>query len=908
MIYAPFMFWFWDRPLDAKKHRDEMVDMARCMLKQRLNPGYAHARLNMVGAPELPRRQWLSPLWFDTFERILNEAKQQGGYFGYCDDYWWPSGRAAGRVLRKHPDLWACSLRCSTLDVPGDTLLDLPAAFFVVAAQLDGSSDLAALAERRRYMEQSDRKTDPALTPHLPARIRSNSLQLLAAGSSIQWRAPAGVSWRIYMFDKYYHPGADGGRLNYLDSRLARAFIELAHEPYARRAAPFLGETLPGVFQDHEGDYGYKLAWSDDLGDLYRRTTGRDIRKWMPLLFDRDAEGVWASARWQWFEAVSELYASFFSTLNDWLGRRNCYLISNLWEESLMWQASAVGDFFKVQRAFSMPGCDALGLSVLRAHDFVETGSVAEFENRRFQSEILGGAGWRAFTPVTLKRAANAVVARGVSHVVAHGIFSTRMFDHHPWVPDWYDENPMWPFMNFWSDFIRRACYINSHGCVAADVLLLNPMDSIWALCGPGVFDPAYKGRVPGPAILPQPSVEDIPRSRAGLKRESAWWTAPVMENWYSEAARAIDAAYCRAIDDLIAGGISFLIADRHYLRQMTLSGDALHFPPWEFKAIITPPLFILPLDIAAELVRFVRAGGRLYCLGQLPGASVERGCGDPAIADLTAELVRHPNTRLLSGALAQALDRGAPGLSPHLRSDMELLHCHRIVDGRHFYWLADTTGRYQNGTVRLAGVRGAASQWDPETGEIRSLGSESAGRDLRLQLDFAPYQAFWLVVDGSSAAEAELPPRITRSSVRLARDWRVRIPRHGQPRLEHPSSIAPSWIRWRAVELDDWREWGLASFSGYMDYERFVDLNPAAKEQWILDLGRVDFVARLWVNGVEIGRRLWPPFRFDITTAVKDGRNRIRVRVGNLVSNSYGQPVESGLRGPVRLERRVNR
>jgi hypothetical protein len=47
---------------------------------------------------------------------------------------------------------------------------------------------------------------------------------------------------------------------------------------------------------------------------------------------------------------------------------------------------------------------------------------------------------------------------------------------------------------------------------------------------------------------------------------------------------------------------------------------------------------------------------------------------------------------------------------------------------------------------------------------------------------------------------------------------------------------------------------------------------------------------------------RLWAPYEFDITDAVKTGANRVRVRVANLINNSYGDVRPSGLRGPVRV------
>ena len=109
--------------------------------------------------------------------------------------------------------------------------------------------------------------------------------------------------------------------------------------------------------------------------------------------------------------------------------------------------------------ASSMPGTDCLALNALKIHDFKETQSVTEFENRRMQSEIMGAAGCWGFNHITIKQVANAITTWGVSHVVPHGVFMTRKLSGNPSLPDWYEQNPMWPYLHHWTDFVRRASY-----------------------------------------------------------------------------------------------------------------------------------------------------------------------------------------------------------------------------------------------------------------------------------------------------------------------------------------------------------------------------------------------------------------------------------------------------------------
>jgi len=70
------------------------------------------------------------------------------------------------------------------------------------------------------------------------------------------------------------------------------------------------------------------------------------------------------------------------------------------------------------------------------------------------------------------------------------------------------------------------------------------------------------------------------------------------------------------------------------------------------------------------------------------------------------------------------------------------------------------------------------------------------------------------------------------------------------------------------------------------------------------LELGKVAHAAEVWVNGKSCGARLWGPYVFDVGEALRPGRNEIRVRVANLINNSYGETAESGLFGPVRIVR----
>jgi len=862
MIYAPFIFWFWDEPLDPAK----MAAMSRVMADQRFSPGYAHARKSMVGTPDLPDAEWLGDKWFAAFDAALKEAEARKNYLGYCDEYWWPSFQANGRVLAAHPDLRAASLNWEVLEVSGGSEAQVPASFFAVAAELDQAAP------------QGGGETNGT-----PA-IRSRTLQVIGAGAPFTWKAPAGGPRRVYVFNTYTHAGADGSTVNYIDSRLAPAFIDIALEPYARRLGDRLGRSIPGDFIDNEGDYGWGLAWSATLDERYRDRYGRDIRLWLPLSIDRDVEGVFARARWEWFDLVSDIYAETFRAVTDWHEKRGMYTTAHFWEEGIQPQVSAVGDHLKMLRSLTMPGQDCLGRKPLRVHDFKEIESVAEFQNVRAVTELMGAGGfegtpWGTFNPAFLKQAANAVTAWGMSHIIPHGVFTTRKLTGNPWPPDWYSENPMFPYLHLWTDFARRASFINSMGRAVPDVLLYNPIESAWI------------------------------EADAGLLDVEMWSFSE--ENPAGRRINTIDKIYAQAIDDLTAARVEFLVGDRFYLEQMKIESGRLVRGDMAFRAMVLPALDIMSLKAAEKIVDFARAGGRVYALAELPKASAEEGMGDPRMGELM-DALRSQRTFLScpAGGL-RALHEGerkAEGLeSPvEFRSGaFPLLQHRRRIDGRDFFWLANNTDTWQTCEIAVQGVRGAASIWDCETGGIRPVPSAHANGGSTLSLVFKPYEAYWLVFDPEKktvGGPAEKKPEFELVAS-IEGPWKVIYDPAIQPLMEFPMTPPAEFARGVEKPLEDWAAWGLQKFSGLLDYTKTITVEYPGKGM-SLDLGEVCHVAEVWVNGTSCGARLWGPHVFEVGDALRPGQNEIRIRIANLINNSYGELDESGLFGPVRIVR----
>jgi hypothetical protein len=113
-----------------------------------------------------------------------------------------------------------------------------------------------------------------------------------------------------------------------------------------------------------------------------------------------------------------------------------------------------------------------------------------------------------------------------------------------------------------------------------------------------------------------------------------------------------------------------------------------------------------------------------------------------------------------------------------------------------------------------------------------------------------------------------------------LAGPWTVTFQKdRGAPALATLPVLAP---------LDENANPGIRYFSGIATYAT----DFAAPRGWRqgtplwIDLGDVRELAEVKVNGVSMGTTWHAPFRLDIGSAVKRGRNRLEVRVANLWVN----------------------
>jgi hypothetical protein len=366
-------------------------------------------------------------------------------------------------------------------------------------------------------------------------------------------------------------------------------------------------------------------------------------------------------------------------------------------------------------------------------------------------------------------------------------------------------------------------------------------------------------------------------------------------------------------------------------LRMMTVRDGRVVLPSgMSFAALILPNDCPITLATARKLHELVMAGAMVIGRKPLPSPSLaEYPAGDAEISRLVADLWPQPTgangeTRLGRGRVVRSLLPLKSILPPDFDYDhsngAKLIFSHRRDGARDIYFVANQTTK----SVRLDAtfrVDGRIPElWDAENGTIvdapgfafrdgltrvpLQLGPESSVlvvfqrpaesmhvSAVRRNGIAEPLAALFLPTPGAYSLQTSvgteepvtvkpLPPVVA-----LTGPWQVSFPADRADATSQPIALT-------LQQLDSWTNNAdprLRYFSGTATYSTEFTLSPEnipSQSTLTLDLGRVETFASVTLNG-HLLRTLWrAPATVDITTAAQPGRNRLEVRVTNLLVN----------------------
>lgn len=817
------------------------------------------------GIPKGPH-DYFSPSWQELFRFEIGEAAKRGldtmahagpGWSGNGGP-WIPAELACQKVVTSETRVPAGTSFDGKLPQPetnGNFYRDI-AVFAIRETEAQSRFRIEDFDFKRvdwlKYVRwRGTRSAPPDAT--VPAGIpipQSDIIRLTGAmkpDGSIRWTPPADApgDWTLIRMGHTWTgqitlPAPDAGigpECDKLDKRGIRAHFNHVHKRLAVLGGKHTGRGLSAWFVDSWEAGGQN--WTPILPAEFNARRGYDMTPYLPILAGRVINDLQTTER---FLFDLRLTLSELVTENFWAELRR---LSNQQGMKVAAQVYiTAGNDFDAANHVDEPMGECWSHS-FQPNDYrltIKAASAAATLNGR------GIVGVEAFTstdterwtahPATMKPLADQMFALGANRLQFHCFAMQRFPQLKPgmmmgkWGTHYDATQTWWDWTIPWHQYLTRCQFLLRQGRVAADVLVATPEEPLYRYEATEI--PGYDSHACGPDTFRSLVVEN------GLVRVP--------------------------------------------------NGPA-------FPLLVVKHLDTMSVERAKQILSLVEAGARVLvesCPKATPGLSGFPHA-DGELKSICTKLWGAAMNAPESGKSGLAHGKGvfftackpdealaAMGIQPDFTTDVPLAWIHRSTPEHEIYFVASSHAA--DATVkcafRVAGRR--AEWWNPETGTTQTLAAQEKDGLTHLQLALAPHESGFVVFcDPNTPAPQAQPPRDVAHPAEIASlsgPWSLQFP---------ADSGAPASIQLHS--LIPWNEHAdpsIRHFSGTATYRSQFNLPENTPNTLALDLGRVEVMARVKLNGTDLGILWKPPYRTRIAHAVKPGPNALEIQVVNLWPN----------------------
>jgi alpha-L-rhamnosidase len=701
----------------------------------------------------------------------------------------------------------------------------------------------------------------------------------MSADGTLSWTPPNG-QWRVLRFGYSLlgttnHPAppeATGLEVDKFDGAAVRRYIEHYIGMYKDASGGMIGKRGVQAILTDSIEVG-AANWTPKMVEQFKRLRGYDPTPWMPAL-----AGVLVGSR-----ADSDKFLfDYRRTLADLMASEHYATVAavahenglKVYGEALEDHRPSLGDDMSMRSHADIPMAamwthsrkDGPKLSYIA--DIKGAASVAHIYGQNLvaaESMTASMNPW-AYSPKDLKRIIDLEFVTGVNRPVIHTSVHQPLDNKIPGLSlfifgQYFNRHESWAEMaKPWVDYMSRNSYMLQQGRNVADI---------------GYF---YGEEAPLTGLYGDKIVEDAPVTSA-YDFVSADALVNVLQNDGSDVVAPGGARY----KALYLGGSSskMSLAVLKKLAMLVYDGATIIG-----KAPDDNPGLAGDKSEYAAIVK-----------GMWPGsASAQVGKGRVIVADSAQ-----------AGLKAMGVVPDLVIEADHKDADIPFVH-RTLPDGSDIYFLVNRKDRAEiiAATFRVQGKK--PELWDPTTGESSPLAYSPGGKGTIVTLPLAAEDAKFIVfrksfastkdamqdainaIASQAASLAQQASRqVTSPKTTLAGPWTVSFqPDRGAPATVTLPALAP---------LNENAEPGIKYFSGIATYSKDFTTPKgwkAGQSLW-LDLGQVAELAEVLVNGKAAGGAWHAPFRINIGSAAKKGKNKLEVRVANLWVNRLIGDAQSG-------------
>jgi hypothetical protein len=471
---------------------------------------------------------------------------------------------------------------------------------------------------------------------------------------------------------------------------------------------------------------------------------------------------------------------------------------------------------------------------------------------------------WRQY-PGSMKDQSDWAFAMGINRFFYHTFEHKPLADSllpgmtmGPYGVHWDRKQTWWPMVADYHNYVSRCQFVLQQGRSVADILYLTPEGA------PMIFTPppssltgndtipdrrGYNFDGCSPGQLHQASVKDGQVVFPG----GATYRLLVLPYF-----KSMTPALLKKIQSLVKDGATVICAPP--LQSPSLTG----YPTCDQEIQSIAKLIWGDLKSPAVQTSHPYGKGRIIWGGNI---GFKKGILLYPDYDLTAKIIK------------------GMGVPDDFESTGPLRYTHRTTKEWDIYFVSNRSESFVKTICNFRTAKGAPELWDPLTGKIRALPGFFVKDGLTtIPLQFDAHQSFFVVFskDKSARTKGKTNFPTSKAVATLNGPWAVSF----DPKLGGPEKI-------NFDRLTDWTlrpEKGIKYYSGIASYTKDFDLpelKTSGKEgRLYLNLGEVKNLARVILNGHDLGVLWTTPWQVDVTGMVKRKDNHLKIEVANLWPN----------------------
>ncbi|NOX64833.1 MAG: glycosyl hydrolase [Chlorobi bacterium] len=700
----------------------------------------------------------------------------------------------------------------------------------------------------------------------------------LKPDGTLEWNVPSG-NWTIMRFGKRNNGAvtrpAPAPGLGFESDKFDTSAFNAHFDEYIGKLIKKVGPRKQGItggwtmIHIDSWEMGAQ-NWTGKFRQEFQKRRGYDMLPFLPAYTGRIVGSLEMSERFLWdlrqtsMELILENHAGHFKAL----GRRHGLKLSI---EPYDMNPTADLDLGAVADV-PMGEFWTKGFGFNSSFSCIEATSIAHVYGRPVVAAEAFTAGskeaWKKY-PGNVKNQGDWAFSIGINKFVYHTFAHKPLGEEYqpgmtmgPYGVHWDRKQTWWSMASAYHKYVTRCQYILRQGHTVADVLYLTPEGA------PLVFRPPMSA-LEGDVVLPDKRGYNFDGcsplaliEKASVKNNrivfpgGASYRLLVLPDF-----ETMTPALLEKIESLVKEGA--IIVGQPPVKSPSLS----NYPECDQKVSSLAKTIWGGLDTPGSITERKYGKGKIYWGGNL------------YLNDSTALYPHYDATAALLKKM---------GVNEDFRSSGSIRYTHRTTEEEDIYFISNRANQLVIDTCAFRVEQGTPELWDPVTGETRLLSEYShQGGLTSIPVKLEKDQSFFIVFPKNRKNEKQLSTGIknfpeVKTIRKIKGAWIV--------------SFDPKWGGPKKITFDSLEDWskrseeGIKYYSGIATYNKSFDLpelsNIKDNAELYLNLGKVKNLARVRLNGIDLGIIWTSPWRVNIINAVKDKGNQLEIEVANLWAN----------------------